>query len=254
MSINANGLRSPQKRALLSSLLRDLRVGVGIITETHLRQSDLAWVKCPGYNVVAHHCRRTPVGQRIDGGVLILVHVNFTTAKQPKIPRLAPTIESCTTKIFPTENPITALRVTGVYIPPGGVATIKMETLKRLSAPGAEENTEETLPHIIGGDFNTTGWKRMYEEWLQTEGVFDLVDPQVPTYAGGTAIDKFLFVPGAYVPSTLLPTSYGAEPNPEHYVDAPHYPAEVKQDHLPHCAAEDYPAEVKHYPVMRISE
>ena len=66
----------------------------------------------------------------------------------------------------------------------------------------------------------------------------DLVNPQMPTYAGGTAIDKFLFVPGAYIPSTLLPDTYWTRNELDHCEDAPFYPAQVipythLSDHLP---------------------
>ena len=42
ISINANGLRTKIKRDLLGKLLLDLQVGVGLITETHLRTADLS--------------------------------------------------------------------------------------------------------------------------------------------------------------------------------------------------------------------
>ena len=49
ISINANGLRTQLKRDLLEKLLIDLQAGVGIITETHLRKPDLAWIRYPNY-------------------------------------------------------------------------------------------------------------------------------------------------------------------------------------------------------------
>ena len=83
------------------------------------------------------------------------------------------------------------------------------------------------LPQISGGDFNVTGWSTLYEEWLQEVGAMDLVNPQVPTYAGGTALDKFIFIPGEYIPSTLLPDSPGPRQELDQDTDEPFYPAQV---------------------------
>ena len=238
MSINANGLRTKLKRDLLGKLLQDLQVGVGLITETHLRKPDLAWIKFPQYHIVADYCRRTPTGQRIGGGVLILVHRNFTTAKIPRTPRLSPIVEHCSTKIFPTNDLATTICITAIYIPPRQSKSLKMDTLKKLSNPTVDPDTKTILPHILGGDLNVTGWTMLYEEWLQEAGAMDLVNPQVPTYAGGTAIDKFIFLPGAYIPSTLLPASPGPRQEQDQETDEPFYPAQVipytdLSDHLP---------------------
>ena len=79
--INANGLRTQLKRDLLGKLLYDLRAGVGLITETHLRKSELKWIRYPTYNVVADYCSRVPTGQQIAGGVIILAHRDFTAKR-----------------------------------------------------------------------------------------------------------------------------------------------------------------------------
>ena len=214
ISINANGLRTQLKRDLLEKLLIDLQAGVGIIPETHLRKPDLAWIRYPNYTVVADYCRRVPIGRHIAGGVLILVHNSITTAKLPRNLRLAPTFELRHTKLYPTKDPITAICISAVYLPPRGAKKIKMDMLHKLSEAVVDKDTNAVLPHIFAGDFNTTGWQRLYEEWLQEQGIMDLMNPQVPTYAGGSAIDKFLFMPGEYIPSTLLPDSMG--PRQEH--------------------------------------
>ena len=255
MSINANGLRTQQKRDMLGKLLLDLQVGVGLITETHLRKPDLSWVRYPQYHIVADYCRRTPAGSRIGGGALILVHRNFTTAKIPKIHSILPKIEHCSTKLYPTNDPETAIRLTAVYIPPPKVKLLKMEVLEKLNRPTTDPDTHSTLPHILGGDFNTTGWRRLYEEWLQKTGTMDLVNPQMPTYAGGTAIDKFLFVPGSYIPSTLLPETYWARNELDHCEDTPFYPAQVTpythlSDHLPILLP--IPCDREEKPLMRL--
>ena len=48
--INANGLRTQLKRDLLGKLLQDLQAGVGLITETHLREPELKRIRYPTYN------------------------------------------------------------------------------------------------------------------------------------------------------------------------------------------------------------
>ena len=47
ININANGLRTKFRRDLLGKRLQNLQAGVGLITETHLRKPDLAWIKYP---------------------------------------------------------------------------------------------------------------------------------------------------------------------------------------------------------------
>ena len=79
----------------------------------------------------------------------------------------------------------------------------------------------------MGGDFNTTSWMPLHEEWLQEAGVIVLIDPSTPTYSRGTAIDKYLFVPGTYLPSSLLPPAAESHTEITNYVDSPHYPAEI---------------------------
>ena len=113
-----------------------------------------------------------------------------------------------------------------------------MDMLKKLSSPVDDPDAATTLPHILGGDFNTTGRTRLYEGRLQEEGAMDLVDSHVPTNAGGTAIDAFLYTPGACIPSTLLPYRPGPRKELDHHFDAPSSPAHVipytdLSDHMP---------------------
>ena len=178
------------------------------------------------------------MGQQIAGGVLILVHHTITTAKLSRKLRLAPTLEVCSTKVFPANDPIAAICISAIYLPPRRAKNVKMDMLKKLGGVVVDPDAKVVLPHILGGDFNTTGWLRLYEEWLQGQGILDLISPQVPTYARGAAIDKFLFVPGEYIPSTLLPDNLGPRQELEHSADQPFFPAQVVQytdlsDHMP---------------------
>ena len=82
--VNANGLRTDRQRAFLGKLLVDLQVGVCIVTESHLRKRGLKRVKFKNYVLLADSRRLIPIGEHITGGVIILVHVNFTAAEPPR--------------------------------------------------------------------------------------------------------------------------------------------------------------------------
>ena len=85
MGVNANGLRTNRKKRLLRKLLLDLQVGIGVISETHLREEEMEGLKIKGYNCPAHYCRPNVDGVGIRGGVLILAHRSLTTEKLPKV-------------------------------------------------------------------------------------------------------------------------------------------------------------------------
>ena len=80
-----------------------------------------------------------------------------------------------------------------------------MEGLETIGATVKGHHTKEDVPHLLVGDFNTSSWGQLFAEWVNTQGLRELVDPEVPTYAMGSAIDKMLFLPGFYIPSSLLP-------------------------------------------------
>ena len=191
---------------MLGKMLYDLQVGVCIVTETHLRETDIDSLKFPTYHVVAHYCRPTPKGSRIGGGVLILVHVDFVAETIPKNKTILPVIENCSVKLYPTTDPRTAVQITGVYISPSHTHQLRLEQLQNLNCAHIDQKLEDSPPLLLAGDFNATSWSMLYMDWLQEEGLNEMVNPEKPTYALGSAIDKFIFLPGYYVPSTFLPT------------------------------------------------
>ena len=93
--VNINGLRKKKKRALLGKLMFDLWAGVCVVTETHLRKPELDRVQIDHYHILADDCRPTPIGERIGGGVLILVHNTLAAVKEDEIIGLAPQAEHC---------------------------------------------------------------------------------------------------------------------------------------------------------------
>ena len=227
--VNANGLRTRRKRELLGKLLFDLQAGVGVITETHLRRHDLDRLHFRNYNKPSHYCRPTEEGRRIGGGVLLLVHNRFNTDKLPRLEGLDPLVEHCSCILYPTDSLVTAIRISGVYIPPSGVGDLDLRLLRRLSAPCENPAVSDAFPHLLAGDFNNTGWEAGYTEWTQEEGIIELLNPTVPTFAMGTSIDKFLFIPGFYFPSTFLPVGDPAESGGEggDGGGVPYFPASV---------------------------
>ena len=196
IAVNANGIRTARKKRLLRKLLRDLQVGLGIITETHLREEDLEGLRFRGYYRPAEYCRETEAGRGIRGGVLILAHNRFSTGKLPKLQGILPTMEHCSCVLFPTDSPVTAIRVSGVYMPPSRTKDLSLTELQTLSRAVENPAVGDAYPHLIAGDFNSTSWMALFTEWTQSEGLVELLHPELPTFAMGTSIDKFVFVPG----------------------------------------------------------
>ena len=87
--VNMNGLRTKNKCITLGKLMFDLWAGVCIVTETHLREEELGRVRIEHYHTLADYCRPTPIGERIGGGVIIIVHNTLTAIKENKIQGLA---------------------------------------------------------------------------------------------------------------------------------------------------------------------
>ena len=67
----------------------------------------------------------------------------------------------------------------------------------------------------------------LFSEWAQGSGAWQLAGPDIPTYALGATIDKFLFLPGYYIPSTLPPIEGPRFLDHEVLADYLHYPAFV---------------------------
>ena len=56
----------------------------------------------PSYQIAADSCRPIPLGEKIAGGVLILVHIDLAADDLPKLTGLLPRIEHCSCMLFPT--------------------------------------------------------------------------------------------------------------------------------------------------------
>ena len=75
LNINCNGIRKRARRLQLAELLRKLRIGVRLVTETHLREEKISHLHFTYYAVVPEYCRQEE--GKIAGGVLIPVHHAF---------------------------------------------------------------------------------------------------------------------------------------------------------------------------------
>ena len=60
---------------------------------------------------------------------------------------------------------------------------------------GADDSASEEM-HIIMGDFNTSTWRGLYEEWRREAELWQLNDPRCPTRNGGGVLDHALLAPG----------------------------------------------------------
>ena len=72
---------------------------------------------------------------------------------------------------FPVGGPITAMRITGVCVPPPRTSRLDLSDLMELTQKhrpaadegGADDSASEEM-HIIMGDFNTSSWRGLHEE------------------------------------------------------------------------------------------
>ena len=240
VGVNANGIRTKRKRLMLRKLLRELKTGVGIITGTHMRRSELRGMVFPDYYIGGEHCRPTPIGERIGGGVLILVNRSIVTEKLDRNEEIGQIIEHCVLRLSHTEDPQTEMRISGIYISPLNAELLTMEMLKAVGRTTKGQATDEDVPDLLIGDLNTRSWGQLYAEWTHSQGLQELVDPDIPTFALGSPIAKMLFLPGFYIPSSfLLPGSSRLQAASDLW-EAPRFPSVVL----------DYPMFSDHSPIM----
>ena len=235
ISLNVNGIRKKRKRLALERVLDELHISICVATETHLRKKDLKRTKFKNYTLMADFCRN-PVG-KIGGGSAIIVS-NLVTAETCPFPFEYPTpYEGCCAKVFPKSAPEEAILITGMYISPKNTRHVSLHDLLKISgtnpSPDKKEGEEATtLSHIITGDFNTTTWSGLFEEWCQTSSAWTLVNPRLPTITTGSCIDKMMLIPGQFIPATFFPPdAAGDEDGGRGIPQPPFYPAEILPDY-----------------------
>ena len=236
VTININGIREKRKKIALGRALCAVQAAVCVVTEAHIREEDLETIKIPNYKVITHCCRE--VETRLGGGVVISVHKNYKAKLISENNFVGGGVETCSIDFFPTKEVETALHVIGIYIPPKVAEKLTIGALKELTAPRCVQPGLPWVSKIFAGDLNPTSWEVTYREWINTHGIWELVDPTVPTYETGSALDKMLFLPGGYIPSTFLTEGKGGGMEAlQHNEDRP-YPAWVHTgysigDHFP---------------------
>ena len=126
------------------------------------------------------------------------------------------------------------------HITPNNTRTLTLKQLEPLTKPRTTKYLPEDSPHLLAGDFNITAWRDLYSEWLQEEGLTELLDPLTPTFVLGSSLDKCLFKAGSYIPSTFLPpSSTGLQATDKEEAEPEFYPAH----------AVDFPFLGDHFPI-----
>ena len=253
VTLNIRGLRDPHKVEALKQMLHDLDVGIGVITETHLSDREVDRLVIPGYKIKNRDCRPDAA----QGGVIILVRTGIACIKLPKVRRPALPISACTILLYPTGEETHQIRITGVYFPP----STSQPTTQSWVSPLTDEDNQSYLPdgsvvnHLIVGDVNQNSWQggndHCYHEWMQEVGAWELSDPIRPTHEKGSALDKFILLPGGDIPDAFL------QPHSDHlegeiggwgetFYPAVSFPDKCIADHHPlllaiPCSSEDPP-------------
>ena len=191
----------------LPGLLVKLRIGVCVITETHLRYHDVSRINFGSYEIVAKYCRE--VEGRIGGGVMILVRKQFKADIAEIVKTELEGLELCSIKLYVSSSESMTMLFTGLYIPPRITPDLTAGNLESISRPQINSKTRDKYSHLLTGDLNTTSWSELYEEWTQEEGLWALNDPTVSTINKGSTVDKCLFIPGNYIPTTFLTLEEG---------------------------------------------
>ena len=242
ITLNVRGLGPtlPHKFEALKQVLFDLRASVAVITESHLNAEETKRLVIPGYTVDCKDCREDTA----HGGVFIAVRQGVAHKVLPKVNRPLLPINACSMLVYPTGEEDYAIRITGVYLPPPPTVTVEPSMLDSLTEKESQTEyaTGGTISHLIVGDFNQNSWKggndSLYHEWITEAGMWELSDPSKATHQQGSALDKFLLLPGRDIPENLLPWGMATgeemeEGLPGEYYPAYTYPFRCIADHHP---------------------
>ena len=242
MTLNVRGLGPtlPHKVEALKQLLHDLRISVAVITESHLNEVGMKRLVLPGFETKCRDCREDSA----HGGVFIAVRLGVAHKVLPKDERPSLHINACSLLLYPTGEEDYALKVTGVYLPPPPTLTVEPHMLSFLTDLEQQEvyQTGGNISHLIVGDFNQHSWKggndSLYHEWIAETGMWELSDPAKATHQQGSALDKYLLLPGRDIPENLLPWGVDQgdeviEDLSEEYYPAYTFPFRCIADHHP---------------------
>ena len=99
LTINCNGIRSKRRRLALGHLSTPKRIGVCVVTESHLRRKDFRRLVIPGFVAVASLCRKAD-GKRIRGGAAILIDESMSAESKDDIEDDNETIGAFASRVF----------------------------------------------------------------------------------------------------------------------------------------------------------
>ena len=76
-------------------------------------------------------------------------------------------------------------------------------------------NKEKQVTTLLAGDFNLNAWEVMekgaIQDLLDEEQLWQLSDPNKPTFRAGTTTDGIFLAPGGYMPGGVLPKAIEEE-------------------------------------------
>ena len=203
VTLNIGGLRSPYRVESLKEMIHQLKVGIAVITETHMLDDEMDALQIPGYELVHKYGV-----SKFMGGVMILAGPQVNCRKLTSPPLLPAPIDSCSCIVYPKRCEEQQMRLTGIYLPPSAEAIPSMLRTLTKSLDLSSEGGLRDLTHLIVGDLNPNTWKHrdkdLYHEWISEEGLWELSHPELPTYKTGAVLDKFLLQPGNYIPGEWL--------------------------------------------------
>ena len=201
MTLNVYSIAN--KLQAVEHYLKTNRVHIAVITETHIQQGDPIDIQIKDY-VLASTCKRKKGSTK--GGIAIYVHISIPhQKKEERMVQTQNEIEHCSVVILPNHNQEDKLAVVGVYRPPGKEHPDYTHMLKQM----LRYNKEQRITTVIMGDLNINSWgkqeKNFYQEWIESENLWELSDPRTPTYRTGTVTDGILLAMGDYHPEGILP-------------------------------------------------
>ena len=208
LNFNISGLRTAYKKESLKEMAYQMQFRIAVITETHLLNHEADALKIPRYSVLHREGH-----SRQKGGVLILAHGNVACRKLETATPLPRPIDGCSCMLYPTKDDQYPVRLTGIYIPQSAEAT--PELLAGVTQPCAEDQ-DGPISQLVIGDHNANTWQGgcsdKYYEWLSEAGLWELSDPDLPTFMSNAVIDKFLLNPGDEIPEEwIINTQLGEE-------------------------------------------
>ena len=191
------------KYTAIEHYLKTNRVHIAVITETYLMEGEHETVAIKDYKL-ASSCSHKQGETK--GGVAIFVHTQVPFIRtEHRVAQTKGEIEYCSVVIFPNHNKKEQLVVVGVYRPPDKQHPPYDEALEKM----LQEHKEHNRTTMLLGDFNINDWetngKGAYTEWILNNDLWELSDPNAPTYRTGTTTDGIVMALGDYHPEGVLP-------------------------------------------------